>query len=125
LRCDRNGRPRTSCRGISRFDLKNAIEIAVFVSRTLIEAAFNEVQVEGRMMQEIVDFPKVIEIAISAELLGIVRRSAYRVAASGRIVTIKIGTSRFIATESIHYHIQRSITFRQPNVGTPVGDARS
>ncbi|ASL41128.1 MULTISPECIES: hypothetical protein [Acetobacter] len=111
--------------GISRFDLKIAIEIAVFVPRTLIEAAFNEVQVESRMMLEIVDFPKVIEIATSAELFDIVRRSAYCFAASGRIVTIKIGTSRFIETESIQYHIQRSITFRQLNVGTPGADLRS
>lgn len=111
--------------GISRFDLKNAIEIAVFVPRTLSEAAFNEVQVESRMMLEIVDFPKVIEIAMSAELFDIVRRSEYCFAASGRIVTIKIGTSRFIETESIQHHIQGSITFRQPNVSTPVGDVRS
>ncbi|WP_373863257.1 helix-turn-helix domain-containing protein [Acetobacter tropicalis] len=56
---------------------------------------------------------------------GISRRSAYRLAASGKIVTIKIGRSRFIVTESIQYYIQRSITFRQPNVGTPGADLRS
>lgn len=39
----------TSCRVVSRFDPKNAIEIAIFVLRTLIEAAFKEVYVESRV----------------------------------------------------------------------------
>ncbi|MFT9424148.1 MAG: helix-turn-helix domain-containing protein [Acetobacter syzygii] len=180
---------------------KNAAVFAVFAHRAFIDAAFNEVQVESRTMQEIVYFPEVIVIGKAAEFFGfsretayklirsgdilsctisgrrlitshsvrdfvlsqvraqssidqnadwlrnfmmsrssvpvllsiskvssrfgISRRSAYRLAASGRIVTIKIGRSRFIVTESIQYHIQRSITFRQLNVGTLGADLRS
>ena len=201
MRCDRSGRPRTSCRVISRVDPKNATEIAVFVPRALIDAAFNEVRVESRTMQEIVDFPEVIRIGNTADFFGfsretayrlvrsgdisscriagrrlitsrsvrdfilrqvkeqssidqnadwlgnfmvfycghptllsiskvssrfgISRRSAYRLSASGKIVTIKIGKSRFIVTESIQYHIQRSITSRQKTIGTASADLRS
>ncbi|KXV51427.1 hypothetical protein AD944_01935 [Acetobacter tropicalis] len=57
MRCDRNGRPRTSCRVISRFDPKNATEIAVFVPRALIDAAFNEVQVESSINAGNIQFP--------------------------------------------------------------------
>lgn len=179
---------------------KNAAVFAVFAHRAFIDAAFNEVQVESRTMQEIVYFPEVIVIGKAAEFygfsretayklirsgdilscriagrrlitshsvrefivrqvraqssidqnadwlenftmsrssvpvllsiskvssrFGILRSSAYRLAASGRIVTIKIGRSRFIVTESIHHHIQRSITFRQLNVGTLGADLR-
>ncbi|MEW9298629.1 helix-turn-helix domain-containing protein [Acetobacter oryzifermentans] len=180
---------------------KNAAVFAVFAHRAFIDAAFNEVQVESRTMQEKLDFPDVIKIGKTAEFFGfsretayrligsgdilscsisgrrlitsrsvrefiirqvraqssidqnadwlgnfmvfycgyptllsiskvsssfgISRRSAYRLSASGRIVTIKIGRSRFIVTESIHYHIQRSITFRQQNVSTASADLRS
>lgn len=69
--------------------------------------------------------PVLLSISKVSNNFGISRRSAYRLAASGRIVTIKIGTSRFIVTDSIQYHIQRSITFRQLNVGTPGADLRS
>ncbi|OUI86740.1 hypothetical protein HK11_12620 [Acetobacter sp. DmW_043] len=69
--------------------------------------------------------PVLLSISKVSSSFSISRRSAYRLAASGRIVTIKIGRSRFIVTESIHYHIQRSITFRQKTIGTPVVDTRS
>ncbi len=180
---------------------KNAAVFAVFAHRAFIDAAFNEVQVESRAMQEKFDFPEVIIIGKSAEFFGfsretayrlvrsgdilscriagrrlitsrsvrnfifsqvraqssidqnadwlgnfmvscpslpvllsiskvssrfgISRRSAYRLSASGKIVTIKIGKSRFIVTESIQYHIQRSITSRQKTIGTASADLRS
>lgn len=180
---------------------KNAAVFAVFAHRAFIDAAFNEVQVESRTMQEIVDFPEVIRIGATADVFGfsretayrlvrsgdilscrisgrrlitsgsvrefilrqvraqssidkdagwlrtfmvscrsvpvllsiskvssrfgISRRSAYRLSGSGRIVTIKIGRSRFIVTESIQYYIQRSITSREKTICTPGADLRS
>ncbi|NHO34395.1 MerR family transcriptional regulator [Acetobacter fallax] len=104
---------------------KNAAVFAVFAHRAFIDAAFNKVQVESRTMQEIVGFPDVIGIGKTAEFFGFSRETAYRLATSSRIVTIKIGRSCFIVTESIHHHIQRSITFRQKTIGTSVVDTRS
>ena len=198
MRCDRSGRPRHYAGLFFVSITKNATVFAVFVSITRIEAAFNEVRVESREMQETFDFPEIILIRNSADFFGfsretayrlvrsgdilscriagrrlitshsvrefivrqvraqssidqnadwfrnfmisyrslpvilsiskvsscfgISRRSAYRLSASGKIVTIKIGRSRFIITESIHHHIQRSITSAQKSVGNPVVD---
>ncbi|WP_264819698.1 helix-turn-helix domain-containing protein [Acetobacter tropicalis] len=79
----------------------------------------------GTFMVSCSSVPVLLSISKVSSRFGISRRSAYRLAASGKIVTIKIGRSRFIVTESIQYYIQRSITFRQPNVGTPGADLRS
>jgi hypothetical protein len=82
-------------------------------------------ELKAASMQEIFNFSEVIGVGKTAELFGFSRETAYRLAALGRIVTIKIGRSRFIVTESINNHIQRSITFRQKTIGTPVVDTRS
>nr|WP_269151066.1 helix-turn-helix domain-containing protein [Acetobacter sicerae] len=79
----------------------------------------------GTFMVSCSSVPVLLSISKVSNKFGISRRSAYRLAASGRIVTIKIGRSRFIVTESIQYYIKRSITFRQPNVGNSGADLRS
>ncbi|WP_099349468.1 helix-turn-helix domain-containing protein [Acetobacter aceti] len=79
----------------------------------------------GTFMESCSSVPVLLSISKVSSRFGISRRSAYRLAASGRIVTIKIGRSRFIVTESIHHHIQRSITFRQKTIGTASADLRS
>ncbi|WP_236709132.1 helix-turn-helix domain-containing protein, partial [Acetobacter tropicalis] len=79
----------------------------------------------GTFMVSCSSVPVLLAISKVSRSFGISRRSAYRLSASGKIVTIKIGRSRFIVTESIHHHIQRSITFRQKIIGTASADLRS
>lgn len=79
----------------------------------------------GNFMVSCPSLPVLLSISKVSSRFGISRRSAYRLSASGKIVTIKIGKSRFIVTESIQYHIQRSITSRQKTIGTASADLRS
>lgn len=79
----------------------------------------------GTFMVSCSSVPVLLSISKVSSRFGISRRSAYRLSGAGRIVTIKIGKSRFIVTESIQYYIQRSITSREKTICTPGADLRS